>query len=130
MSACPNEPICAALYVAGLALSASHNLHVTDRPDLPREQWPVYVLDHDAELRAILRADRALRRAGSDCGRCRRVPTNEPTSFNSRMSRLLFGISPLRCLEEAAPRRHARSGVLRRLLRRILNPRSGPMDTS
>lgn len=41
---------------ASLALSASHNLTVTDRPDLPRGQWPVYVLDHRAELDLIDRA--------------------------------------------------------------------------
>lgn len=42
-----------ALEQASLALSASHNLTVTDRPDLPRDQWPVYVLDHLAELDLI-----------------------------------------------------------------------------
>lgn len=42
-----------ALQAASLALSASHNLTVTDRPGLPRDQWPVYVLDHLAELDLI-----------------------------------------------------------------------------
>ncbi|WP_164084833.1 hypothetical protein [Pseudazoarcus pumilus] len=42
-----------ALRRAHLALSASHNLTVTDRPDLPRKDWPVWVTDHRAELAAI-----------------------------------------------------------------------------
>lgn len=42
-----------ALKAASLALSASHNLAVSDRPDLPRDQWPVYVLDHRDELDMI-----------------------------------------------------------------------------
>lgn len=49
-----------ALESASLALSASHNLTVTDRPDLPRDQWPVYVLDHLAELDLIDQALAAL----------------------------------------------------------------------
>lgn len=42
-----------ALKAASLALSASHNLTVTDRADLPRDQWPVYVLDHLVEIKLI-----------------------------------------------------------------------------
>ena len=42
-----------ALREAGLALSASHGLWATDRSDLPREQWPMYRIDHRAELEAI-----------------------------------------------------------------------------
>lgn len=42
-----------ALKAASLALSASHNLTVTDRPSLPRDQWPVYVLNHLNELKLI-----------------------------------------------------------------------------
>lgn len=49
-----------ALERASLALSASHNLTVTDRPDLPRDQWPVYVLDHMAEVELIDQALAAL----------------------------------------------------------------------
>lgn len=39
-----------ALTRIALALSASHHLTVTDRPELPREQWPIWVLDHQPEL--------------------------------------------------------------------------------
>ena len=49
-----------ALDRASLALSASHNLTVTDRPDLPRDQWPVWVLDHRRELDALDRAKEAI----------------------------------------------------------------------
>lgn len=49
-----------ALDRASLALSASHNLTVTDRPDLPRDQWPVWVLDNAEALEAIETARRAL----------------------------------------------------------------------
>lgn len=42
-----------ALTQASLALSASHGLLATDRSDLPRNQWPMYRLDHSADLRAI-----------------------------------------------------------------------------
>lgn len=42
-----------ALAKASLALSASHNLTVTDRSDLPRDQWPFYVLDHLTEVDLI-----------------------------------------------------------------------------
>lgn len=45
-----------ALTRAGLALSASHGLTVTDRADLPRKAWPVYRLDHRAELDLVDRA--------------------------------------------------------------------------
>lgn len=60
--------IIAALKSAGLALSASHNLTVTDRADLPRDRWTVYVLDHGAE---IARVDAAL------------VSLGEPSSIDS-----------------------------------------------
>lgn len=45
--------IATTLKAVHLALVSSHNLTVTDRPDLPREEWPVYVLDHFAEIRAV-----------------------------------------------------------------------------
>lgn len=38
---------------ASMALSASHNLTVTDRPDLPLNECPPYVLDHKKETDAI-----------------------------------------------------------------------------
>jgi len=49
MSKCVLE----ALRRVHLALSASHNLTVTDRPDLPRSEWPVWVTDHAAEIKAL-----------------------------------------------------------------------------
>lgn len=49
-----------ALIRVSLALSASHHLAVTDRPDLPREQWPVWVLDHAPELALLDRVREAL----------------------------------------------------------------------
>lgn len=52
-----DHEIIAALTSASLALSASHNLTVTDRASLPREQWPIYVLDH---LREIVLIDAVL----------------------------------------------------------------------
>ncbi|MCD6674875.1 MAG: hypothetical protein LT106_18735 [Burkholderiaceae bacterium] len=67
-TACPNEPICDALLRASLALSASNGLHVTDRPDLPRGQRPVYMLDHSGELAAI---DRAAQFVRGGCASCR-----------------------------------------------------------
>ncbi len=42
-----------ALLAADLALSASHNLTATDRADLPRTDWPVFVLDHRAGLAGL-----------------------------------------------------------------------------
>ena len=48
-----------------LALSASHNLTVTDRPDLPRDQWPVWVLDHTPELALLDQVRDALKRSGA-----------------------------------------------------------------
>jgi hypothetical protein len=47
------DKIRAALQAASLALSASHNLTVTDRSDLPRDEWPTYRLDHAAEIALI-----------------------------------------------------------------------------
>lgn len=38
---------------ASMALSASHNLTVTDRPDLPLNECPPYVLNHKKETDAI-----------------------------------------------------------------------------
>jgi len=69
-----------ALTAAAIALSASHNLTVTDRSDLPRQDWPVYVLDHLRELLLIERVLAALNAdisTGSDleCGRCRTNPS-------------------------------------------------------
>lgn len=49
-----------ALTRVALALSASHHLTVTDRPDLPREQWPVWVLDHAPELALLDQVREAL----------------------------------------------------------------------
>lgn len=69
---CRDQVLCDALYLAGLALSASSGLLVTDRPDLPRLEQPLYVLKHDDELKAIDRAVEALSsRNGRECGRCR-----------------------------------------------------------
>ena len=48
----------AAFQSASLALSTCHNLTVTDRSDLPRDEWPIYVLNHKRELALI---DEALR---------------------------------------------------------------------
>lgn len=72
--------VCRALQAASLALSASHNLTVTDRADLPRSQWPVYVLDHQAELALIEQAQRDIDEAVStgndrECDRCRTCPS-------------------------------------------------------
>lgn len=50
-----------ALRWARKALSESHNLTVTDRPDLPRDQWPVWVTDHSAALSLIDQAEAELR---------------------------------------------------------------------
>lgn len=41
------------LQKASMALSASHNLTVTDRPDLPLNECPPYVLNHKKETDAI-----------------------------------------------------------------------------
>lgn len=65
-----------ALEAASLALSASHNLTVTDRSDLPRAEWPVYVTDHRAELALIDGALRDLGKLSTDngpvCSRCKK----------------------------------------------------------
>lgn len=45
--------IISVLQKASMALSASHNLTVTDRPDLPLNECPPYVLDHKKETDAI-----------------------------------------------------------------------------
>lgn len=47
------ERIISVLEMTSKALSASHNLTVTDRPDLPLEEQPFYVLDHMNETNAI-----------------------------------------------------------------------------
>jgi hypothetical protein len=52
-----------ALRAADLALSASHNLTATDRADLPRADWPVFVLDHRAELAGLAAVWRLLAEA-------------------------------------------------------------------
>lgn len=47
------KKIISTLEIAGQALSASHNLTVTDRSDMPLEEQPFYVLDHAKETNAI-----------------------------------------------------------------------------
>lgn len=72
--------IIAALKSASLALSASHNLTATDRADLPRDQWQVYVLDHSAEIALIDAALVSLGEPSSidsdrECGCCNSCPS-------------------------------------------------------
>lgn len=72
--------IIAALKSAGLALSASHNLTATDRADLPRDQWPVYVLDHGAQIALVDAALVSLGEPSSidsarECGCCNSCPS-------------------------------------------------------
>jgi hypothetical protein len=69
-----------ALQAASLALSASHNLTVTDRSNLPRAEWPVYVLDHGHELALIDAALRDLNvHNAPGCGRCKTRPLSTPS---------------------------------------------------
>lgn len=73
----PFEKLASALKQASLALSASHGLTVTDRSDLPRDQWPVYVLNHTNELALIDAALLGLTSSDNDreCGRCKTTPS-------------------------------------------------------
>ena len=81
------QAIITALKAASLALSASHNVTVTDRSDLPRDQWPIYILDHTKEGNLI---DKALVSLGEkscfledgtstdndpECGQCSSRPS-------------------------------------------------------
>ena len=65
----PNYPTVPTLDQAltriALALSASHHLTVTDRPELPRDQWPVWVLDHRPELELLDQVREALGLTGA-----------------------------------------------------------------
>ncbi len=75
-----NPAVIAALKSAGLALSASHNLTATDRAGLPRCRWPVYVLDHGAEIALVDAALVSLGEPSSidsarECGCCNSCPS-------------------------------------------------------
>lgn len=68
-----------ALRRAHLALSASHNLTVTDRPDLPRHEWPVWVTDHRGELAALDEAAEILSSdSDRECGDRSTCPSTTP----------------------------------------------------
>jgi len=43
----------AALQHARLALAACNHCITTDRPDLPRSEWPVWTINHEAEIALI-----------------------------------------------------------------------------
>jgi hypothetical protein len=73
-----------ALYDASLALSFCSGLVATDRPDLPREEWPVFTLDFSKEATALveeLKRLHQLSRTGSylEGGQCKTCPLRTPT---------------------------------------------------
>ena len=72
-----------ALRRAHLALSVSHNLTVTDRPELPRETWPVWVTDHRAEISALDEAIDLLS-SGTDLGCAGRSTSPSTTTAGSQ----------------------------------------------
>jgi hypothetical protein len=74
---CPHAPFAKAMRKIGEALSFSSGLTASDRPDMPRNERPEFVLDNSLEIDLVNLMVDVLRnsRTGLECSRCGICPS-------------------------------------------------------